>query len=213
MNLADLRNDYGRLELREAEVDSDPFRQFAAWLDQAAATAIKEPNAMALATATPDGLPSVRMVLLRGFDATNGFRFFTSYQSRKGQELSANPHAALLFYWPDLERQVRIEGPVLPALPEESDAYFNSRPFGSRLSACASPQSQVVADRQYLEDRVRELEVAFPDQNVPRPPFWGGYRVMPRSFEFWQGGPNRLHDRLRYTPTEGGNWRIERLGP
>lgn len=212
MELADLRNDYGRLELRERDVDPDPFRQFDQWMKQAMTSGLQEPNAVALATATPDGKPSVRMVLLRGVDA-DGFRFFTNYQSRKGQELAANPHAALLFFWPVLERQVRIEGRVVLASPEESDAYFQSRPLGSRLSAVASPQSQVIPDRNCLEERIKILEAQYPDEVVPRPPYWGGYRVIPVSFEFWQGGPNRLHDRLRYLPAGDGTWRIERLGP
>ena len=218
MELADLRNDYGRLELRETDIDPDPFRQFDAWMQQAVASGIAEPNAVALATATPDGKPSLRMVLLRGVDK-NGFRFFTNYQSRKAQELASNPYAALLCFWQALERQVRIEGRVVLATPEESDAYFQSRPFGSRLSAVASPQSQVIPDRTCLEERVKILEAQYPDQVVPRPPYWGGYRVIPSSFEFWQGGPNRLHDRLRYTlaaPNATGPdafWRVERLGP
>jgi pyridoxamine 5'-phosphate oxidase len=211
MQLADLREDYGRFSLRETDVDPDPFRQFAAWLAHAQERQLHEPHAVALATVAPDGQPSVRMVLLRGFDQ-RGFLFFTNYESRKGRELDANPRAALLFFWAPLERQVRIEGTVERATAEESDAYFRSRPFGSRLSAAASPQSQVIPDRAGLEVRVRELEAAHPDQQIPRPPFWGGYRVVPAAFEFWQGGPSRLHDRLRYRLADG-RWLLERLAP
>jgi pyridoxamine 5'-phosphate oxidase len=213
MEFADLRDDLGRIELREADIDPDPFRQFADWMTQASAAGNDDPNAMALATATPDGHPSVRMVLLRGFDAEKGFAFFTNYQSRKAMELAANARAALLFYWPEVVRQVRIEGCVEVTTADESDAYFRSRPFGSRLSAVVSPQSRVIPNRQWLEELVRELEASCPNQVVPRPPFWGGYRVFPNLFEFWQGGNNRLHDRLQYARTEDGKWRIERLGP
>jgi pyridoxamine 5'-phosphate oxidase len=198
--------------LSEADLDPNPFRQFQAWLDQAAAAGPREPNAMTLATATPDGRPSARMVLLRGLDE-RGFVFFTNYDSRKGEELAANPRAALVFYWGELDRQVRIEGTVEKTSEEESDAYFRGRPEGSRLGAWASRQSRILAGRHVLEAEMRELEACFPDGNIPRPPHWGGYRVRPESIEFWQGQPNRLHDRLRYVRRGDGGWHIERLSP
>jgi pyridoxamine 5'-phosphate oxidase len=198
--------------LREADVDPDPFRQFRCWLDQAITARLHEPFAMTAATATADGRPSARTVLLRGFDE-QGFVFYTDYESRKGRELAANPRVALLFHWAELERQVRIEGTVERTTAQESDRYFASRPWESRLSASASKQSEVVANRELLERRVAELRSLYADGNVPRPPNWGGFRVIPCSFEFWQGGPNRLHDRLRYYPLAEGGWGLERLSP
>ena len=167
---------------------------------------------MTLATATPDGQPSARMVLLRGFDA-RGFVFHTNYESRKAGELTRNPRAALVFYWAGLERQVRVEGRIERVSAEESDAYFAGRPRGSQLSACASPQSQLVDSREVLEQRAQELAVEYEGRPVPRPAIWGGYRVVPAAIEFWQGRANRLHDRLQYVPREGGGWRVERLAP
>ena len=184
---------------------------FSAGSKTATLSEIPEPNAMTLATAGPDGRPSARIVLLRGYDA-RGFVFFTNYESRKGRELEANPHAALVFHWHDLERQIRIEGPVERTSAEESDAYFETRPVGSRMGAWASRQSEVIADRKTLEDRVRALELEYPDGQVRRPDYWGGYRVIPSVIEFWQGRPSRLHDRLRYTRSAHG-WFIERLSP
>ncbi len=212
MSLADMRKEYMLHGLSESDLDPDPIRQFGHWFDQAAEAVTVEPNAMTLATATPDGHPSARMVLLKGFDDA-GFRFFSNYDSRKGNELDANPRAALVVYWGELERQVRIEGRVERVAPEQSDAYFHSRPRGSQLSAAASDQSQVLADRQVLERRVAELDAQFQGQELPRPDFWGGYRVVPATIEFWQGRPNRLHDRLRYRRLDDARWIIERLAP
>ncbi len=198
--------------LHETEVDSNPFRQFQLWLDEAIAARLPQPLGMALATATVDGRPSVRMVLLRGLDE-RGFAFFTNYESRKAQELEANPQAALVFYWAELDRQIRIEGIVERISAEESDVYFRSRERGSRLGAWASPQSQVIASRDFLEQRMEELTARYADDEVPRPPYWGGYRLIPAVIEFWQGQPSRLHDRLRYRRCEGSSWLLERLAP
>ena len=195
--------------LDEADLDPDPLRQFAAWFEEAGAAGVRAPDAMALATAGADGRPSVRMVLLKGFDE-RGFVFFTGYESRKGAELTANPRAALLFYWDPLGRQVRIEGPVERVAEAESDAYFASRPRGAQISASVSPQSRVVESRAALEAAATELEAR--GGELPRPPSWGGFRLVPETYEFWQHRANRLHDRLRYR-REGGRWMIERLGP
>lgn len=210
--VAALRKEYMTQGLSEGEMDRDPFRQFAVWFDAALAAHLTEPNAMALATATPDGRPSARMVLLKGFDE-HGFVWYTNYESRKGNELAANPHAALVFFWAELSRQVRIEGPVTSVAPEESDAYFHSRPRGSQIGAAASHQSQVLPSRELLERHAAELEAQYAGQEVPRPSNWGGYRLAPTLIEFWQGRPNRLHDRLRYRRLEDGSWLIERLSP
>ena len=198
-------------DLSEADVDPDPVVQFGRWFDDARAADLVEPSAMTLATATADGVPSARMVLLRGVDQ-RGFVFYTNYESRKAAELAANPRAALVFWWGALQRQVRVEGPVQPTSQEESAAYFRTRPPGSRLSAWASPQSRVIPGREVLDRRVAELAAAHPDGDVPLPPFWGGYRLVPEVVELWQQRPDRLHDRLRYTRTPGG-WRVERLAP
>ncbi len=208
---AELRKEYMRRGLSESELDPDPIRQFQRWFDEATSAGLIEPNAMTLATPARDGHPSARMVLLKGFDA-RGFVFYTNYESRKGGELEQNPQAALVFFWVELERQVRVEGRVERAAPEESDAYFASRPLGSQIGAWASAQSRVIAGREPLERRTAELEDEYAGREVPRPSQWGGYRVVPHVIEFWQGRPSRLHDRLRYRQKDGG-WIVERLSP
>ena len=209
---SNLRKEYRRDRLRKANAAADPFVQFGYWLEEATQSPLHEPNAMTLATASGDGRPSARMVLLKGFDA-RGFVCFTNFESRKGQELAENPVASLVFWWDILERQVRIEGRVERLSDEESDEYYNSRPLGSRLGAWVSAQSRVIDNRELLEADLAELQQRHADQVPPRPPFWGGYRVLPETIEFWQGGPNRLHDRLRYTSQSNGAWVIERLSP
>lgn len=200
-----------RQPLTEEGVENDPLAQFARWYGEAQATEKPLPDAVALATATPAGQPSLRMVLLKGFDA-HGFVFYTNFRSRKGRELARNPRAALLFYWGEIGRQVRIEGRVEKLMSRESDEYFATRPRGSQLSAWASPQSTLVAGRGPLERRFAALARKYPDA-VPRPPQWGGYRLAPETFEFWQGREDRLHDRILYRRLRGGRWRIERLAP
>lgn len=212
MSIADLRREYASARLDEADVSPDPFVQFARWFAEARGAELLEPNAMSLATATADGAPSVRIVLLKEFDE-RGFVFFTDYRSRKGQELAENPRAALAFYWAELERQVRITGTVTRTSPEESRAYFASRPVGSRLGAWTSHQSQVIPNRRVLEETLRDIETRFADGAVPLPEYWGGYRLAPESLEFWQGRPSRLHDRIRYLREPAGTWRIDRLSP
>ena len=197
--------------LLERDVDPDPVRQFAAWFEEASAAGIRVPEAMALATATPDGRPSVRMVLLKGFGEA-GFEFYSGYESRKGRELAENPRAALLFHWDALGRQLRVEGAVERLPAAASDAYFASRPRRSRLSALASRQSEVVAGREVLDERVAELAAELEDAEPERPGWWGGYRLVPDSFELWQHRDDRLHDRLRYR-RDGAGWTIERLSP
>ena len=200
------------LSLREQDVDPDPLRQFRAWFEQAVQHGAPQPEAAAVATASPDGAPSVRFVLVKQFDE-RGFVFFSNYESRKGRELRDNPRAALLFYWEALGRQVRIEGSVEPITVEESIAYAHSRPRGSQLSALASPQSRVIASREWLERRVAELDRRYGNQELPLPDAWGGLRVAPQSYEFWQHREDRLHDRLRYTRASATAWWIERLAP
>lgn len=198
--------------LSEETVHPDPVEQFRLWYDAGLRGPLPLPNAMTLATATPEGRPSARVVLLKGFDAA-GFVFFTNYDSRKGRELAANPSAALVFYWPYLDRQVRVEGRCVRVGDAESDDYFRTRPRGSQLSAWASPQSDVVADRSALERVAAEVARRYADGAIPRPPNWGGFRLVPEEFEFWLNRPDRLHDRLRYRRAGHATWRVDRLAP
>lgn len=210
MSVSDLRQSYEKNVLLEETAAASPLEQFSQWFDQALQAKVPEPNAMTLATVDSTGQPSARTVLIKGFDA-RGFVFFTNYESRKGRDLQDNPRAALLFFWQPLERQVRIEGIIEKASAEESDAYFHSRPLGSRLGAWASEQSQPIT-RAELEAREQTFRERYGDQ-PPRPPHWGGYRLVPTLFEFWQGRASRLHDRLRYLPDGQGGWVIDRLSP
>lgn len=212
MNLAEVRREYARAALDEQSIDRDPLRQFHKWLEEASQARVDEPAAMSLATVAANGTPSVRIVLLKGADQ-RGLVFFCDRRSRKATELGGNPTAALAFWWSELERQVRITGSVAPIGDDESDAYFRTRPEGSRLSAWASHQSQVVADRATLEAQWDAAARRFRDGDIPRPPHWGGFRLVPLEYEFWQGRPNRLHDRLRYRTGQNGGWILERLSP
>jgi pyridoxamine 5'-phosphate oxidase len=235
MSIADLRREYNLTGLRRSHLEADPMAQFARWFEQAAGAraggglrrfcvnfyksllhlcgaAPPEVNAMTLATADDQGRPSARIVLLKGIDQ-RGFIFFTNYESRKGHELTQNPEAALVLYWPELERQVCVAGSVTRLPREESEAYFTTRPRGSRLGAWASKQSEVVPDRNWLEEQWRQLEKQYPGDNVPMPPYWGGYVLSPTRLEFWQGRPNRLHDRFRYLKQPDQTWKVERLSP
>ncbi|WP_420476174.1 pyridoxamine 5'-phosphate oxidase [Noviherbaspirillum sp. ST9] len=211
MSIADLRRDYSRASLTETDVHPNPVDQFSKWLHEAIDAQVPEANAMTVSTATAEGRPSSRILLIKDVDQ-RGFTFFTNYESRKGRELDSNPFASLLFYWIELERQVRIEGRVERITDEENDAYFNSRPVKSRLGAIASAQSRPVASREVLEARVQEVEKQYGDHPV-RPPHWGGYRLVPDYLEFWQGRPSRLHDRIAYTRQADGSWQLQRLQP
>ena len=210
--VADLRKEYTFQGLSETDVHPNPFEQFKIWFDQALFAQLPEPNAMTIATATTNGKPSARMVLLKDYDE-RGFVFYTNYESNKGQQLVENPWGAIAFWWAELERQVRIEGAVEKTSPPESDIYFHSRPQGSQLGAWVSNQSQVIDSREVLERRLQQLKEEYENKEVPRPPNWGGFRVIPTEIEFWQGRPSRLHDRLLYQRSEDGSWRIQRLSP
>ncbi|CAN5253163.1 pyridoxamine 5'-phosphate oxidase [soil metagenome] len=210
-DLAHIRREYSREELSEEHVAHDPFVQFGRWMDEAIAAELQEPTAMSLSTADADGRPSSRMVLLKGFDH-HGFVFYTNYNSRKGQQLAENPYAAINFFWPELERQVRITGRASKVSAEESDEYFKTRPFTSRVGAWASEQSEIIDSKMVVATKAAKLLVRYATGNVPRPPHWGGYRVVADQIEFWQGRPSRLHDRIVYELVNG-EWKISRLSP
>ena len=211
-SIADLRQNYTLAGLSEADLNSDPIAQFNVWFQQALDADLLEPNAMTIATATPDGKPTARIVLLKGVDQ-RGFVFYTNYESQKGQQLIANPYAALVFLWDKLERQIRIEGKVVKLDREESAAYFHSRPKASQLGAWASAQSRVIPNREVLEQKLEDLQTQYKDETVPIPEHWGGFRVVPNRIEFWQGRPSRLHDRLVYDLKDDHSWQIQRLSP
>jgi pyridoxamine 5'-phosphate oxidase len=212
MKMSDSNREYELMELTESNVDPNPFKQFQIWFKQAESAGSKLPNAMTLATATRHGVPSARMVLLKGFDE-RGFVFYTNYESQKGMELQENPIAALNFYWSVLDRQVRITGQVTKTSREESEEYFHTRPVDSQFGAWASRQSEVISGREPLEERMRQLMSEYDGKQIPLPPYWGGFRLSPTSMEFWQNRASRLHDRLRYTRQNNDNWLIERLSP
>ncbi len=209
---AHLRRDYSLTGLAEKDLARDPFRQFEKWFQEAEAAKIPEPNAMTVATADRDGRPSARTMLLKGLDG-RGFVFYTNFESRKGRELGANPHATLLFPWIALERQIVVEGAVARLPREEAEAYFHSRPYSSQLAAWASPQSTILSSRTVLEEAMKALEKKYAGAAVPMPPHWGGFRLIPETVEFWQGRRSRLHDRLRYRREKNGDWIVERLAP
>lgn len=211
-NIADIRKDYMLKSFSETAAAPDAIGQFTAWWNDAINSEIDEVNALTLATSTKEGKPSARIVLLKGYDA-NGFVFFTNYNSHKGQELAGNPQACMVFFWKELERQVKIEGSIEKVSEQESDEYYFSRPIGSQVGAWSSPQSAVIASRSVIEDNVKKYEAQFAATPITRPTHWGGYRLKPQLFEFWQGRPSRLHDRLQYTLQPDGNWKIERLAP
>lgn len=210
--IADIRSEYKLLSLDESDVNKDPISQFGIWWDAAISSKIDEVNAMTLATVSSNGDPSARIVLLKGYNE-KGFIFFTNYESDKAIDLLHHPKASLLFFWKELQRQVRIEGIAEKVSDEESNSYFDSRPEGSRIGAWASPQSRTVKSRAELETKFLDYQQQFKEKNIPRPPHWGGYRIKPHLIEFWQGRPNRLHDRIQYTLQNNGDWKIERLAP
>lgn len=211
-NLADLRKDYSSRTLDEKDAPAHPIQLFEQWWKEAIASGVEEPNAMTLATCSADGMPSARIVLLKNFDM-RGFSFFTNYRSFKGMQLEENPRAALVFFWKELERQVRVTGLVSTLSAEESTSYYNSRPEGSRIGAIVSPQSQVIESREWLEAHYETMKESLKNKKPERPAFWGGYLVRPVIIEFWQGRPSRLHDRLQYSLHENGDWKLERLAP
>lgn len=211
-NIADIRKDYQLQTLQESAVSANPFEQFSRWWDEAIKSELDEVNAMTLATASAAGIPDARIVLLKSA-SEEGFVFFTNYNSHKGKEMEENPHACLVFFWKELERQIRISGKVKKTSASESDDYFNSRPEGSRIGAWASPQSQVIASRAVIEQNISKYEQQFDGGDIARPPHWGGYIVIPTVIEFWQGRPSRLHDRIRYSKLPDEGWKIERLAP
>jgi pyridoxamine 5'-phosphate oxidase len=211
-NIADIRKDYKLQTLEESDVQANAFEQFSKWWNEALVSQIEEVNAMTLATCTAAGKPRARVVLLKGYDES-GFVFFTNYQSQKGKELDENPFASIVFFWKELERQVRIDGPVEKTTAGESDLYFHSRPAESRIGAWASPQSKVIASRHVIEENLAELQKSFAGKEIERPPHWGGYIIKPTVMEFWQGRPGRLHDRIQYTKQQDNSWKIERLAP
>ena len=210
--LQNLRQEYSAASLSELSINNDPLKQFESWFNEAMQAQIPEPNAMTLATATNDGRPSARIVLLKGFDE-RGFAFYTNYLSRKGKEIAKNPYAAITFFWGELERQVRIEGIIEKLSKEESEKYFSSRPKKSQLGALASPQSQEITGREVLEEKMNLLEAEYADKDVPKPSYWGGYVLKPRMIEFWQGRRSRLHDRVLYKKIDNKNWKKVRLAP
>lgn len=211
-SIADIRKDYKLKNFTEADAAPDAIAQFTTWWNDAVNSEIDEVNALTLATATGDGKPSARIVLLKGYDAT-GFVFFTNYNSHKGLELAQNPQACMVFFWKELERQVKIEGTIEKVSEAESDEYYFSRPAGSQLGAWCSPQSSVIESRQVIEENVKKYEAQFANTPITRPSHWGGYRLKPQLLEFWQGRPNRLHDRLQYSLQQDASWKIERLAP
>lgn len=211
-NIADIRKNYSQKKLSEEKVDPNPMKQFAKWWKQAVAAEIDEVNAMTLATSSSDGVPAARIVLLKGVE-DKGFVFFTNYESFKGQQLAENPKACLVFFWKELERQVRITGLVEKVSATASDEYFHSRPVASQVGAVASPQSRAIQSREWLDEHYKELKKQLKDETIQRPEHWGGYIVKPVIIEFWQGRPSRLHDRLQYSLEENGEWKIERLAP
>jgi pyridoxamine 5'-phosphate oxidase len=206
------QKEYELYEFKEEDLDPDPLKQFGKWYEEAIKANCLQPDAMTLATSTPDGVPSARMMLLKDFDQ-NGFLFYTNCDSRKGEDLSQNPRASIVFWWSLLERQVRIEGSITKVSEQEADAYFSTRPRGSCIGAWASNQSKIIGSRRVLDDRYNELEENYQGKEIPRPPYWMGYCLKPISIEFWQGRPNRLHDRIRYRLVQDGRWIIERLAP
>ena len=211
-DIAKIRKDYKRFQLIENNIESNPFKQFEKWMNEAVTAEVEEPTAMTLATISTKGFPSARMVLLKGYDE-KGFTFFSNYESRKGNHIKNNPNVALVFYWKELERQIRIEGEAVKVSSKESDVYFASRPFESQVSACISEQSTTIPDRNYIEMLFQMFVKKQGDKPIKRPDNWGGYRVIPRRIEFWQGRENRLHDRIKYCSKDSKNWKIKRIAP